>query len=90
MKLMIMIPLLLCFTLSPSTSNAGAPQYRIGTHARVYNSPRHSTASRPYYGGGKHTTSHGGQYPGAMNSHHKNGHYKNWRSANRYGVHKPS
>jgi hypothetical protein len=52
--------------------------------------PRRRSASiRPYYGGGKHTTSHGGGYPGATNSHHKNGHYSNWRTSNRYGVHKP-
>jgi hypothetical protein len=46
-------------------------------------------AGTPYYGGGKHTTSHGGQYPGATNSHHRDGHYSNWQSGNRYGVHKP-
>jgi len=29
------------------------------------------------------------QLPGETNANHKNGHYSNWRSANRYGVHKP-
>jgi hypothetical protein len=31
---------------------------------------------RPYYGGGKHTTSHGGSYPGSSGSSHRGGHYK--------------
>jgi hypothetical protein len=50
---------------------------------------RHThSGSRPYYGGGHHTTSHGGHYPGETNSHHKGGHYQNPRSNNRYGRHK--
>lgn len=48
-----------------------------------------SHSSRPYYGGGKHTESHGGHYQGEQNSHHKGGHYKNPNSNNRYGKHKP-
>jgi hypothetical protein len=48
---------------------------------------RHSS-SRPSYGGGKHTTSHGGHYQGEQNSHHKGGHYKNPKTANQYGKHK--
>jgi hypothetical protein len=49
-----------------------------------------SRSSRPYYGGGKHTASHGGQYPGSTNQHHKNGHYRNPRTgADQYGKHKP-
>jgi hypothetical protein len=55
----------------------------------IHATPRRSSAPRPYYGGGKHTTSHGGQYSGATSSHHKNGHYNNWRTSNHYGVHKP-
>lgn len=43
--------------------------------------------SRPYYGGGRHTSSHGGSYPGSVNAHHKGGHYKNYSSGNRYGIH---
>jgi len=42
---------------------------------------------RPYYGGGHHTASHGGSYPGSVNSHHKGGHYVNPSSDNRYGIH---
>jgi hypothetical protein len=71
----------LCALVSLPAVYASTAKHRSTSH--------HSSASRPYYGGGKHTTSHGGQYPGAINSHHRNGHYQNWRSANRYGVHKP-
>jgi hypothetical protein len=49
----------------------------------------HSSGSRPCYGGGQHTSSHGGHYQGETNSHHKGGHYVNPNSNNRYGVHKP-
>lgn len=48
---------------------------------------RHSS-SRPTYGGGKHTKSHGGHYQGEQNSHHKGGHYKNPKTADEYGRHK--
>ena len=48
-----------------------------------------SHSSRPYYGGGKHTESHGGHYQGEQNSHHKGGHYKNPKTSDRYGKHKP-
>jgi hypothetical protein len=44
--------------------------------------------SHPYYGGGHHTTSHGGSYPGSINSHHKGGHYVNPNTNNTYGRHK--
>lgn len=44
-------------------------------------------STRPYYGGGYHSTSHGGNYPGSVNSHHKGGHYQNYSSNNRYGIH---
>ncbi len=47
------------------------------------------SGSRPFYGGGHHTTSHNGHYYGATNSHHRNGHYGNWSTRNHYGVHKP-
>lgn len=61
------------------------------THSRTYRTSsgraRQPAADRPYYGGGHHTTSHGGKYYGATNAHHQNGHYNNWRSDNRYGVH---
>ncbi len=42
----------------------------------------------PYYGGGNHTTSHGGHYAGGYRSHHRGGHYVNYRTENTYGRHK--
>jgi hypothetical protein len=43
---------------------------------------------RVHYGGGKHTTSHGGHYIGGRGSSHKGGHYTNGLTGNRYGSHK--
>ncbi|MHB1674729.1 MAG: hypothetical protein ACYCSP_10845 [Acidobacteriaceae bacterium] len=80
---------LLCIMPFLPVAYASTRKHPTGIHARAYSTACHSSASRRYYGGGKHTTSHGGQYPGATNSHHRNGHYQNWRTANRYGVHKP-
>ncbi len=57
------------------------------TFTARHSTPRRVSAPRPYYGGGHHTKSHGGKYPGSMNAHHKNGHYQNWRTGNSYGVH---
>ncbi len=46
-------------------------------------------SSRPYYGGGHHTSSHGGHYSGSYSgSSHKGGHYNNYKTSNRYGRHK--
>jgi hypothetical protein len=46
-------------------------------------------SSRPFYGGGRHTTSHGGTFRGAgPGSSHKGGKYRNPRTADRYGQHK--
>jgi len=89
MKRLAALLAFLSIMVSLSAAHAGTPKYRTGTHTKTYSAAHHSSASRPYYGGGKHTTSHGGQYPGATNSHHRNGHYQNWRTANRYGVHQP-
>ncbi|MDE2599065.1 MAG: hypothetical protein KGL40_05530 [Rhodocyclaceae bacterium] len=44
--------------------------------------------SRPHYGGGSHSASHGGHYSGGSGSSHRGGSYKNTKSANRYGTHK--
>lgn len=45
--------------------------------------------SRPHYGGGHHTSSHGGHYSGGSGgSSHKGGHYINTKTGNRYGTHK--
>jgi hypothetical protein len=45
-------------------------------------------AGGPYYGGGHHTSSHGGHYSGASGSSHRGGHYKNAKTHNHYGRHK--
>jgi hypothetical protein len=89
MKRIAALLVLLCTMTFLSAAYAGTPKYRTGTHARSYSTARQPSASRPYYGGGKHTTSHGGQYPGETNSHHRDGHYSNWQTGNRYGIHKP-
>lgn len=44
--------------------------------------------SRLSYGGGAHTSSHGGTYKGGQGSSHHGGEYKNSRTANSYGKHK--
>jgi hypothetical protein len=41
-----------------------------------------------HYGGGHHTSSHGGHYAGGSGSSHKGGHYKNSHTGNHYGTHK--
>lgn len=44
--------------------------------------------SRPSYGGGKHTSSHGGHYQSGKGSSHKGGAYRNSRTSDQYGKHK--
>ena len=46
------------------------------------------SGSRPSYGGGTHTSSHGGGYKGGSGSSHKGGTYKNPKTDDRYGTHK--
>lgn len=48
----------------------------------------HSGGSRPSYGGGKHTSSHGGHYQGGSGKSHRDGHYKNDKTSYLYGRHK--
>lgn len=45
------------------------------------------SVGRPYYGGGRHTKSHGGAYPGSVGPSHVGGHYVNPKSGDRYGIH---
>ena len=52
-----------------------------------HKSSSRASSSRPYYGGGKHTASHGGHFQGETNANHKGGHYKNPKSNNQYGKH---
>lgn len=47
-----------------------------------------SGGSGPHYGGGHHTTSHGGNYSGGSGSSHRGGNYKNTNTGNKYGKHK--
>ena len=42
---------------------------------------------RVSYGGGHHTSSHGGTFAGASGSSHKGGQYRNVNTGNRYGTH---
>lgn len=46
-----------------------------------------SHGGRVYYGGGKHSSSHGGHYAGGSGSSHRGGKYGNSSSGNRYGRH---
>lgn len=48
----------------------------------------HSSGGLPSYGGGKHTTSHGGHYQGGSGSSHRSGPYKNTNTGDQYGRHK--
>ena len=47
---------------------------------------RHTREGR-YYGGGRHTVSHGGSFLGGQGSSHKGGHYGNATTGNQYGRH---
>jgi hypothetical protein len=88
-----LLALLLCMLLVPtvyasSTHRTHKPRTSSGYRSGTKSSPApRASASRPYYGGGHHTASHGGSYSGETNAHHNHGHYRNWKSANRYGVH---
>jgi len=90
MKKPALVIALICSTLtSPGAFAATHRTYSPRPSSAHHSTARSSSVSRPNYGGGHHTTSHGGSYPGETNANHKNGHYRNWRSADRYGVHKP-
>lgn len=46
-----------------------------------------SHGGRVSYGGGHHTSSHGGRYAGGSGSSHRGGTYVNSATGNRYGTH---
>jgi hypothetical protein len=48
--------------------HSGECDYRVCEQLQASNS---GTSQPPYYGGGKHTTSHDGSYSGSLNSSHK-------------------
>jgi hypothetical protein len=64
-----------------------------GTHAKSHTSSHptshslRSSNARPYYGGGRHTSSHGGSY-GVTGSTHRSGHYTSTTGSHHYGRHK--
>lgn len=84
-----LLMVVLCFALLLGASgSASTHRYRSATtYTGHHSTSSRSSASRPYYGGGHHTKPHGGRYPGSTSGHHKNGHYRNWRTGDRYGVH---
>jgi len=83
-----------CFLISLSvnaqTKKDGTPDMRYKANKEMYSTSPSSTyqTPRPIYSGQTHTSSHGGSYPGSVNSHHKGGHYTNPNSNNQYGIHK--
>ena len=77
---------LFTMTAAPCVS-APRGSHRSSSH-RSYRSHRSYSSGRVYYGGGRHTTSHGGHYAGGHGPSHKGGRYKNVRTGNRYGRHK--
>jgi len=60
-------------------SGRGGSGYKSSTSTR--------SSARPYYGGGYHTSSHGGAYIGGAGASHAGGKYSNPASGNRYGIH---
>ncbi|NDA63131.1 MAG: hypothetical protein EBX50_13990 [Chitinophagia bacterium] len=78
------------FSVIAQTKKNGTPDMRYKSNKQTYSNSSSSSYStlRPIYSGQTHTTSHGGSYPGSVNSHHKGGHYINPTSNNNYGIHK--
>jgi hypothetical protein len=87
MKQLLIVVLSWVLLLGASGVASTHSYHSTKTHAARSGTSSHALASRPYYGGGHHTESHGGKYRGSTNGHHKNGHYQNWRTGNSYGVH---
>jgi hypothetical protein len=79
LTLALTLCLTLCLALSPITAEA---RQNYGRSRVRYSSPR------VRYSGRYHTRSHGGRYIGGRGSSHKGGHYRNFRTGNRYGRHK--
>ena len=61
--------------------------FALGLGGEVY-AKSSGGGGRPHYGGGKHTTPHGGHYQGGQGSSHKGGSYRNPRSGDQYGTHR--
>lgn len=73
----------LAFVLFALPAHAQKGKHSSGSHSS------RASASRPHYGGGTHTESHGGTFKGGEGSSHKKGHYVNPKTQNQYGTHKP-
>jgi hypothetical protein len=90
MKFMRFVLLGLLVFLVPLNGYTKGAYVSRSTHSSHSTRTNSSHSSRPYYGGGKHTESHGGQFPGSTNEHHKNGHYRSpVTGQDQYGKHKP-
>lgn len=103
-KLFLIISAIFLFVLGTDaqTKKDGTPDMRYKANKETYNntysSPSQRTITptsqsqtrtiRPVYSGQTHTVSHGGSYPGSVNSHHKNGHYLSPKFTRVYGIHK--
>lgn len=88
--------------VNAQTKKNGAPDMRYKANKETYGNsysipsqrtttqtlPLQTTTARPIYDGQTHTESHGGSYPGSINSHHKDGHYLSPNYNNVYGIHK--
>jgi hypothetical protein len=93
MKRIPSLTILLCAVVFASMMYASVPKNRPGAvRIRASSAARSSSSrstGRPYYGGGKHTASHGGSYPGSVSASHKYGHYRSPVTGTRtYGKHK--
>jgi hypothetical protein len=91
MKKPILGVVLLCLLLSLSSAyGTGLRKHPASAHPRTYSRAAHHLAAGP-----ARTTAAGitrprtADYYGATNAHHRNGHYGNWNTRSRYGVHKP-
>ena len=81
MKQLLAVLLFILYALTPSAGFAQRGHY---SHSHSYSS---HPSSRPYYGGGHHTRSHGGSY-GVSGSSHRGGHYTSHSGSHHYGRHK--
>ena len=98
----ITVIFLFVFVANAQTKKNGMPDMRYKANKETYNNtyssptlqtttsnkPSQAGTIRPVYDGQTHTESHGGSYPGSINSHHKNGHYLSPTYKHVYGIHK--
>src|ERR1700682_6272531 len=75
--LVLLVPLFLMLFLSLNTG--------LAKDSRSSSGRSRSSSGRTYYGGGKHTSSHGGRYASGRGSSHKGGRYMGPTGSGRYG-----